>query len=203
MGKPIYFEGKVDKNGDLVLKEDGRVISVSKEYADNYYNALLKASNEMQYLFLSNGTIFCITQYTMIKDYGSGTPLGITFDPSSGFANVDLKVGNYSIDSYFETAIHELGHATDFYYKALTGKMINEQENINKLYEQYKKMPSEDRPMRDYSYTSVNEFVADLFLFYYLNGVDHNYSFSRNRINKEMLKEFEPYIIELKKWVKI
>ena len=66
--------------------------------------------------------------------------------------------------------VHELGHAFDGFYSIVTGTEFN--TKVKTLFDKYSAYST--RPMREYSYSNISEFIADTFRFTYANSYNLN-----------------------------
>lgn len=135
-----------------------------------YYNFLDKVYNNAPYIFSAAKMTFS-TQYSFNKTWGNYA--GMTYGNAIGYRNVDIVCPNNYSDYYLKTLVHELAHSWDSYYYAQTGNYLHNKSDIVSLYNKYK--DSTIRPLRDYSYTNLNEFVADLYAWYYFLYIDNSY----------------------------
>lgn len=184
-------------------KINGMAIEVEKtldaKVFDTYYSELEKIYKKMPYLFDFKGKIHILSKDT----YSSGaapSSSGRVFG-STPYTNMDV----YITDAYQEykvgTFSHELGHAFDYYYGYMTGKNISKQSDVLALYNEMKKIHyKEDSkkfkgPMRNYSYTNSEEFVADLISYYYYDQFKTNINHPRgSKMTAEMRTLIKKYI---------
>ncbi len=95
------------------------------------------------------------------NDNSEGTTYGLSSSNGEPKKFVDLQCNT---EEY--VLVHELIHNFDFYYKSVNGKFLSQTKELTSLYDKYVLM--EDRPMRDYSYSTYKEFLADIAMYYYL-----------------------------------
>ena len=95
-------------------------------------------------------------------------------------------------NNYYATIVHELAHTWDFYYGSVIGNDITEQSDIVNLFNKYRNM--HNRPFRDYSYTDIKEFFADMVRYYYLKYIDPINSYKNLDYPLEVKKVLEKYI---------
>ena len=83
-----------------------------------------------------------------------------------GLRSVDIRCSDTVYNDYYATMVHEMAHSWDFYYANRLGSNISSQNDIINLYSKYKDMKS-NRPFREYSYSNIYEFFADMVRYYY------------------------------------
>lgn len=95
---------------------------------------------------------------------------GMTYGSVVGYRNVDVLCTTNFNDYYIKTLVHEMVHAWDSYYKARYGVYLSSQSDVVSLYNKYKN--ASRQPLRDYSYSKIQEFVADMYSWYYFIYLD-------------------------------
>ena len=68
--------------------------------------------------------------------------------------------------------VHDLTHSWDSYFKAAYGTALSDTSDFKNLYNKYAN--ASKRPLRDYAYTNMSEFVADVYAWYYFLYIDTN-----------------------------
>ena len=109
------------------------------------------------------------------------------------------------MDKYY-VVTHELGHSIDFYYgyginhpKPITknyytfngNQSIANQNDIKNLFSKYKL--SRNRPLRDYAYKNINEFIAESFAYYYLSFIVPTKGYDVSKYPDDLKQTIEKY----------
>ncbi len=89
---------------------------------------------------------------------------GKTYGVKSNKA-LDIRCSKAYNHDFYATIVHELGHVWDFSYSLDNSNTITEQNDVINMYNKYRF--SDNRPLRDYSYTDIKEFFADMVRYYY------------------------------------
>lgn len=134
---------------------------------NKYYNFMDTAYQKTPYIFTAAKLTFS-TENTFNETWG--TYAGMTYGIAVGYRNIDIKCTAPYSDYYIFTIIHELVHSWDSYYYAQTGEYISTTNEFIDLYNKYKN--ASKKPLRTYSYTSIGEFVADVYSWYYFLYID-------------------------------
>ena len=98
---------------------------------------------------------------------------GMTYGAAIGYRNVDIKCSSSNTEYYYHTIVHELTHAWDSYYQAKKDYRLSETQDFINLFNKYKN--ASNRPLREYSYSNIAEFVADVYSWYYFLYIDPTY----------------------------
>ena len=138
---------------------------------NSYYNFTDKVYKKMPYIFTAAKVTFT-GESTFKATWGNYA--GMTYGAAIGYRNVDIKCSASNTEYYYHTIVHELTHAWDSYYQAQTDNRISDTTDFINLYNKYQNATT--RPLRDYSYTNVAEFVADAYSWYYFLYIDTTYS---------------------------
>ena len=147
--------------------------SCSSDIYNNYLNFVNRLYNISPYIFSAGKVTFAGTN-TFESTWGTGSA-GMTYGRVVGYRNVDIICPTKYDRYYLKTIVHELAHAWDSYYKLKYGTYLNAMPDILSLYNKYSNKSSSNRPLRDYSYSSKYEFVADMFAWYYFLYIDPTY----------------------------
>ena len=115
----------------------------------------------------------------------------MNYGPKS-LRSVDVRCSPNSFNDYYATMVHEMAHSWDFYYGLKTGKNISSQNDIINLFSKYSK--AKNRPFRDYSYSNIYEFVADMMRYYYFKYYVPTYGFKSSVYPSDIKKALEKYI---------
>ncbi len=122
--------------------------------------------------------------------------------------SLDVRVTpNYGYDEDYYVLVHELGHSFDHYYgyglhhpKEITkdyfshngSQSIGSQSDMQSLYKKYRSM--QVRPLRNYAYTNINEFVAESFAYYYLTFVTPTKGYDASKYPDDLKTTVEKYL---------
>ena len=169
----------------FVEVEVGCSESVYKKFID-YLDGISKHS---PYLLLGNKIAF-VTDKSFDEIWGKNY-VGMNYGPRS-LRSVDVRCSNNSLNDYYATMVHEMAHSWDFYYANKLGSNISSQSDVINLYNKYK--DKSDRPFRDYSYSSIYEFVADMMRYYYFKYEVPKTNFSILNYPADIKKTLEKYI---------
>ena len=163
--------------------EDGCPKSIYNEYLD-YFRTI---EDRAPYLVIGTKVTF-LTDKTFDEIWGSNY-VGMNYGPTDlRLMDVRCSTGN----NYYATIVHEMGHTWDFHYKSVKGKEITKQNDIINTFNKYKGMS--DRPFRDYSYSDIREFFADMIRYYYLKYTDPIPQFSYLDYPTDIKGNLEKYI---------
>lgn len=208
-----YYPGKeYSINGDVVIYpiystySRHQVISVAKvmNYRDSfieiengcadataklYIGYLDGISKNTPFLLLGNKITFMIDS-TFNNIWGTSY-VGMNYGPKS-LRSVDIRCTDNISNDYYATMVHEMAHSWDFYYGLKTGENISSQSDVINLFSKYKN--HSNRPFREYSYTSIYEFVADMMRYYYFKYYVPSGSFQSSVYPSDIKKVLEKYI---------
>ena len=163
--------------------EEGCPVSIYDDYLDYFKTIEDRAS----YLVIGTKVTF-LTDKTFDEIWGSQY-VGMNYGPTDlRMMDVRCSTGN----NYYATIVHEMGHTWDFHYKSVLGKEISKQNDIINTFNKYKEMSS--RPFRDYSYSDIREFFADMVRYYYLKYTDPIYEYSSKTYPDDIKGNLEKYI---------
>ena len=168
-------------------------IEVEKGCKEKSYKELLKyldgISKHASFLLLGNKIAF-ITDKTFDDIWGTNY-VGMNYGPKS-LRSVDIRCSDGSYNDYYATMVHEMAHSWDFFYATKLGSNISSQSDIINLYNKYK--DRNDRPFRDYSYSSIYEFIADMMRYYYLKYNVPTGGYKNLSYPSDIKKTLEKYI---------
>ncbi len=156
---------------------------------DEYLEIFDKIEKNAPYLVIGTKVSF-LTDETFDKIWGPGY-VGMNYGPTD-LRMMDVRCGNNYGNNYYATIVHEMGHTWDFHYKSMQGNEITKQGDVINLFNEYK--PKADRPFRDYSYSDIREFFADMVRYYYLKYTDPISEFEMRFYPENIKKVLEKYI---------
>lgn len=192
---PIY--GTISRNRTLKIDKSDKVFNsiIEKEEACSMdrYETLLNYINDISlhapYLLIGSKITF-VGDKTFDEVWGGGF-VGMNFGPRN-LRSLDIRCSNYLFNNYYATMIHEMSHSWDFYYATKMGKNITNENDIINLYNKY--VNDTKRPFRDYSFSSIYEFFADMMRYYYFKYVVPTSGFSNLDYPEDIKKTLEKYI---------
>lgn len=157
---------KTRQFGNTIVEVDS---SLSSTVVDTYLAHLEQLSKDIPELFYMQGKLRlagadAYDSCASSSSYTHTSSAGLTWGYGS-FPFVLVYVSS-SVSEYTKgTFVHELGHAFDSKVGSMTGTKPSVSAAFKDLYDSYKDLSP--RPMRDYSYSSYGEFIADSFRWYY------------------------------------
>ena len=202
----VYF---VKDNSTIMEFENG----LSQNTISNYKKIVDDIYNHWPYYF--TGTKISIISSNTFQNVwgGNGSILGVNY--SKGASNdypisrsldaIVLSKNDYMTNYY--VLVHELGHSFDQYYGYALNKpkvitkdyyskysthSIGAQSDMLSLYNKYKVMYT--RPLRKYAYTSIHEFVAESFAYYYLTFVVPTEGYDSAKYPNDLKQVVEKYL---------
>ena len=168
-------------------------IEVEKGCSEKVYKEYLKyldgINKHAPFLLLGNKIAFVTDR--SFDDIWGVTYVGMNYGPKS-LRSVDIRCGSIANNDYYGTMVHEMAHSWDFYYANRLGSNISSQNDIINLYNKYKE--KEDRPFRDYSYSNIYEFVADMMRYYYFKYNVPTKGYKSLSYPSDIKKSLERYI---------
>ena len=117
--------------------------------------------------------------------------VGMNFGPRKLRA-FDIRCSTTVLNDYYGTMVHELGHSWDYFYSVKKGNNITSNADIINLFNKYKNMSN--RPFRDYSYSNIYEFFADMGKYYYFKYTRKNSEYVNMNYPNDIKKVMEKYI---------
>lgn len=192
---PIYSTSsrKTSLNISKTFTYQNSIIEVENGCKESIYKEFLKYLDEIKknvpFLLLGNKITF-VTDNTFDSVWGKSY-VGMNFGPRN-LRSVDIRCSNLSYNDYYATMVHEMSHSWDFYYASRLGSNISSQSDVINLYNKYK--DSKNRPFRDYSYSNIYEFVADMMRYYYFKYYVPRTGFSNLNYPSDIKKVLEKYI---------
>ena len=165
---PIYSTSsrKRSLNIEKTFTYQDSIIEIEKGCKESVYKEYLKyldgISKNTPYLLLGNKITFVVD--SSFDEIWGATYVGMNFGPKS-LRSVDIRCSATSYNDYYATMVHEMAHSWDFFYASKFGDNISSQSDIINLYSKYKNQSK--KPFRDYSYSNIYEFVADMMRYYY------------------------------------
>jgi len=185
-----YTRGR-EINVSDTFQKGSMTYDVEEGCPSSIYNTFLEYFEKIERLapYLVIGTkVSFLTDKTFNEIWGTGY-VGMNYGPTDlRMIDVRCSVGN----NYYATIVHEMAHTWDFHYKSIKGNEITKQNDVINLYQDYKKKL--DRPFRDYSYTDIREFFADMVRYYYLKFTDPEPEFELRTYPLDIKKVLEKYI---------
>ena len=171
------------------LKYDNVIIEIDNTCSnkDTFVSDIKKIYKNLPYLFKNPGKMMISNDSTYLKIRGN-TTAGVT----SGFDYypfIDIKCS-----SKYTTLVHELTHKWDKEYNLQKGNFIAYQSDVKSLFNKYINMS--DKPLRDYSYTSEFEFLADSVSYYYAKYIVKDASFANINYPSNIKSVIEKYIAQ-------
>ena len=168
-------------------------IEVEKGCSEKIYKEYLKymdgISKYAPFLLLGNKIAF-VTDKSFDKIWGV-TYVGMNYGPRS-FRSVDIRCSTDLYHDYYGTMVHEMAHSWDFYYANRLGANISSQNDLINLYNKYKDL--ENRPFREYSYSNIYEFIADMMRYYYFKYNVPTEPYKKMDYPNDIKKTLEKYI---------
>ena len=134
--------------------------------ANEYLGYLEDIKNNIPYLLFGNKISF-IGDDTFDAIWGRQY-VGMNYGPRK-LRSLDIRCSTEIINDYYGTMVHELAHSWDYYYSTKFNNNITSQNDMINIYNKYLKMS--DHPFRDYSYSSIYEFFADMVKYYYFKFI--------------------------------
>ena len=192
---PIYNTSSRKKilNITKILTYENSFIEIENGCTENVYKEFLKYLDSIKknvpFLLLGNKISF-VTDKSFDSIWGKSY-VGMNFGPRS-LRSVDIRCSNYSYNDYYATMVHEMAHSWDFYFATKFGSNISSQSDVINLFNKYKN--TSNRPFRDYSYSSIYEFVADMMRYYYFKYYVPKTGFSNLNYPQDIKKVLEKYI---------
>ena len=165
--------------------ENGCTDNIAKRYIE-YLDGI---SKNTPFLLLGNKITFMVDN-TFNNIWGSSY-VGMNYGPKS-LRSVDIRCTENQSNDYYATMVHEMAHSWDFYYGLKTGENISSQSDVINLFSKYKN--HSNRPFREYSYSSIYEFVADMMRYYYFKYYVPSGSFESSVYPSDIKKVLEKYI---------
>lgn len=165
---PIYSTSSRHKVIDIdkVLEYNGSFIEIEKGCEESVYNNLLSYLDAIKiyapYMLLGNKITF-LSDSTFDEVWGSKY-VGMNYGPKT-LRSVDIRCSKTVYNDYYATMVHEMAHSWDFYYAKRLGDNISSQSDVINLYNKYKNQPRSI--FREYSFSNLYEFVADMMRYYY------------------------------------
>lgn len=146
--------------GNVPIEMDA---NLSLQSRNTYMNFLKQLYKDMPELFYTNGKLTLLSQPVYARSV-KGSSAGIT---GGNVPNILINIPtDVVLDKEREaTIVHELGHAFGDQYGRKTGHYPENDQNLINIYNKYKNYKT--KPLREYSYSHINEFYADAFRFYY------------------------------------
>ena len=164
--------------------EEGCPRSIYESYLEYFKTIEERAS----YLVIGTKVTF-LTDKTFDEIWGANY-VGMNYGPTD-LRMMDVRCSNGG-NNYYATIVHEMGHTWDFHYKSVLGKEISKQNDVVNTFNKYKSMSN--RPFRDYSYTDIREFLADMVRYHYLKYTDPIMEYSTRDYPTDIKEELEKYI---------
>ena len=183
--RTVNIEKTLMVNGSFIEIENG----CSSDIVNRYLGYLNNISVQAPYLLFGNKISFLVD--TTFDNIWGTQYVGMNYGPRKLRA-FDMRCSNAIPNDYYATMVHELSHSWDFYYSIKFGDNITSSSDVVNLFNKYSKDP--ERPFRDYSYTSIYEFFADMSKYYYFKYTDVKYEYARLDYPEDIKKVMEKYI---------
>ena len=172
---------------------NGSTIEIEKNCPDTIANKYLNYLNDIKdnapYLLFGNKITFLGD--TAFNNIWGEKYVGMNFGPRKLRA-FDIRCSNTVLNDYYGTMVHELGHSWDYFYSLKMGNNITSSADIINLFNKYKNMSN--RPFRDYSYSNVYEFFADMGKYYYFKYTKKASEYINISYPNDIKKVMEKYI---------
>ena len=124
-----------------------------------------KVYNDWPSLFNYNVKVTYLSQSNFNKIHSNVEAIGITY----GLENKNKSIPKVFVDLVCESTedvlVHEMIHYHDLMYEIKYKSYLSNSYEVINLYNKYVNMS--DRPLRDYSYTNRQEFMAEMAMWYY------------------------------------
>jgi len=178
---------KTFQNGKLVFDiEKGCSESVYSNYL-NYFSFITEKAN---FLIVGSKVSF-LTNETYDSIWGKSS-VGMTYGPLS-LKLLDLRCSSVFLNVSYKTIVHELAHGWDFYYSNFNNnRSISQESDIINLFNKY--VNDSNRPFRDYSYSRIGEFFADMVVYYYFKYIDPHDGYKNLNFPNDIKNVLEKYI---------
>lgn len=192
---PIYgtSDHLISLNIANVLNYHNSIVEIENGCKDSVYNNYLQyldgINNNAPFLMIGSKISF-VTDDTFNKIWGNGY-VGMNYGPKN-LRSLDVRCSQKVLNDYYGTMVHELSHSWDFYYSTKMGGNITSQNDIINLYNKYIKL--NPRPFRDYSYSSIYEFQADMMKYYYFKYLVPRSGYKDLDYPEDIKKTIEKYI---------
>ena len=192
---PIYSTQSRKQSIDVsrVLTYNDSFIEIENGCPDNIVDKYLGYLDEIKkyapFLLLGNKISFVVDD-TFDKIWGA-TYVGMNYGPKN-LRSVDIRCSSTSYNDFYATMVHEMAHSWDFYYARKMGSTISGQSDVINLFEKYTNHA--DRPFREYSYSNIYEYVADMMKYYYFKYYTKSSIFRSSTYPKDVKKAIEKYI---------
>ena len=212
-------KNRVYNTNEVYIKEDKTVMefesSIPSDNITEYKRMLDDIYNRLPYYLIG-------TKITVLSDDSfastwsvSRDVLGINYSvgqyndyPVSRSLDVRL-VSKYDYDERYYVLVHELGHSFDHYYgyglhhpteitkdyfTHTSTQSIGSQSDMQSLYKKYRSMAYSQRPLRNYAYTNINEFVAESFAYYYMTFIVPTKGYNSSKYPNDLKTTVEKYL---------
>ncbi len=192
---PIYSTSSRHRslNIDKVFTYLDSIIEVEKGCSESKYKVFLgyldAISTKAPFLLLGNKITFVVDN--SFNEIWGNNYVGMNYGPKS-LRSVDIRFSNTIFNDYYATMVHEMAHSWDFYYANRLGSNISSQSDIINLYSKYKDL--KNRPFREYSYSNIYEFFADMVRYYYFKYNVPKSGFKELDYPSDIKKALEKYI---------
>lgn len=175
------------------LLVNGSTIEIENSCPDVVANKYLLYLNDIKdnapYLLFGNKITF-LGDDSFNNIWGNNY-VGMNYGPRKLRA-FDIRCSTTIFNDYYGTMVHELGHSWDYFYSVKMGKNITSNADVINLFNKYSKMS--DRPFRDYSYSNIYEFFADMGKYYYFKYTKKSSEYVNMKYPSDIKKVMEKYI---------
>ena len=165
---PIYSTSSRHRSINVAktLTYQNSFIEIEDGCEESVYNELLSyldgINDNTSFLLLGNKITF-LTDRTFNEVWGAKY-VGMNYGPKS-LRSVDIRCSKTVYNDYYATMVHEMAHSWDFYYAKRLSDNISSQSDVINLYSKYKEQ--RNNLFREYSFSNLYEFVADMMRYYY------------------------------------
>ena len=168
-------------------------IEIESGCRESVYQELLSYLDEINvytpYMLIGNKITFLVDD-TFDEIWGSKY-VGMNYGPKS-LRSVDIRCSSRVINDYYATMVHEMSHSWDFYYAKRMGDNISSQSDVINLYNKYK--VQKEALFREYSYSNLYEFTADMMRYYYFKYYVARNPFIKLDYPNDVKETLEKYI---------
>jgi len=192
---PIYNTSsrsrKININKTLVVNDS--FVEIEEGCPESIYNKYLDYLNEIRvyapYLLFGNKVTFVVDK--SFNEVWGPQYVGMNFGPRKLRA-FDVRCSDEILNDYYATMVHELSHSWDYYYSTKFDNTITGNSDIINLFNKYSKQSN--RPFREYSYTTIFEFFADMEKYYYFKYIKPTAGYRSLNYPQDIKNVMEKYI---------
>ena len=182
---------KIDVLKTIIVNKS--IVEIEDGCPEDVYNEYLRYLNEINAnaSFLAIGSKITFLKDSTFNEIWGSNYVGMNYGPKN-LKSLDIRCSNAVYNDYYGTIVHEMSHSWDFYYSTKMNGNITSQSDIINLFNKYSKLLS--RPFRDYSYSSIYEFFADMVRYYYFKYIVPTNSYSIFDYPEDIKNVLEKYV---------